>query len=428
MPSFHDGYEQGMRGPIARGTLRTTMVLGLRLFVQAGTLLLMARFLSPDQFGAFAGVAALAVTLGTLATFGTHIVLLGETAKAPERREQVLSYSVPSTLACGATLLVAYLLICKFALHEANIPSTAIIAIGLAETLLQPLLSLPAMEHLALGHVARSQMLQTLPLVLRLGVAAIVLLTHPAEPLDAYGYGYFAASAIALGVSVFGMPAPWPSVRAWRFPTRAELRETTGFAVLNITAITPAELDKTLAAKFLPLHAAGLYSAGARVIGAATLPVIAMMLSALPRLFRENQDQSHRALNLLRWMISAALIYSFVLATVIWFIAPVFVPVFGDKYQGIQQAVRWLCPAVPFMALRMVAGNILLTIGKPWMRVLFEALGMIVLTICAAILPGHFGIIGMPLALAFSECTMAVVGFTIILKERGQLLSLRYLN
>ena len=45
-----------MTGPIARGTIRTTFVLGLRLLVQAGTLLIVARMLGPDQFGAFASV------------------------------------------------------------------------------------------------------------------------------------------------------------------------------------------------------------------------------------------------------------------------------------------------------------------------------------------------------------------------------------
>ena len=63
-----------MQGPIARGTIRTSFVLGLRLLVQADMLLIVARMLGPHQFGAFAGVAALAVILGTLLTFGIHLV------------------------------------------------------------------------------------------------------------------------------------------------------------------------------------------------------------------------------------------------------------------------------------------------------------------------------------------------------------------
>lgn len=83
------------RGPIARATIQTSFVLGLRLLVQAGTLLLVARMLEPFEFGAFAGIVALAVLLGTFSTFGTHLVLLGEMSKDPYQREHILSYASP---------------------------------------------------------------------------------------------------------------------------------------------------------------------------------------------------------------------------------------------------------------------------------------------------------------------------------------------
>ena len=399
-----------MNGPIARGTIRTTFVLGLRLLVQAGTLLLVARMLGPHRFGAFAGVAALAVMLGTLSSFGTHLVLLGEVSKEPTRREQVLPYAVPSTLLCGGLLLAIYLLICTFALRESKVAIDVLLAIGIAEMLLQPLFALPASEHLALGRVARSQLLQTLPLALRLAAAAAVFVLHPVDLLAAYAYGYLVASVIALGVATTTMPGPWPAPRTWRLPTRTELRDTAGYAALNITATSPAELDKTLATKLLPLSSAGLYAAGARVIGATTLPVIAMMLSALPRLFREGQDQPRRTARLLRWIFAATLGYSVALAVVLWFIAPVLVWIFGAKYDGIQHMIHWLCLAVPGMALRLAAGGILMALGKPWMRVGFEVAGLVVLIIAADVLTARLGAAGMPLALACSEWMMTMIG------------------
>ena len=57
-------HRKWLSGPIAQSTLKTTAVLGVRLFVQAGTLLIVARMLGPEQFGVFVGVAALAVMLG----------------------------------------------------------------------------------------------------------------------------------------------------------------------------------------------------------------------------------------------------------------------------------------------------------------------------------------------------------------------------
>lgn len=406
------------QGPIARGTIRTSFVLGLRLVVQAGTLLLVARLLGPREYGAFAGVAALAVMLGTLATFGTHLVLLGEVSREPARRKDVLAYAMPFTLLCGGALLVIYLLICTFALREAGVPIKVLVAIGITETLLQPLFGLPAAEHLALGRIARSQLLTTLPLALRLAAAAAVFLLRPAEPLAAYGYGYFFASFIALAIATVTMPAPWPAPNFWRFPKAAELREAAGYAALNITATTPAELDKTLATKLLPLAASGLYAAGARVVGAATLPVVAMMLSALPRLFREGQDKSERTARLLRWVFAAALGYGVALAVALWFIAPVFVWLFGAKYHGIQHVIHWLCLAVPGMALRMVAGSVLMALGKPWMRVGFELAGLVVLVVAALLLIAYFGTAGMPLALVCSEWVMAMVGMAFVINIR----------
>lgn len=399
-----------MRGPIARGTLRASVVLGLRLVVQAGTLLLVARFLSPGPFGAFAGVAALAVMLGTFSTFGTHLMLLGEASRDATRMDRVMDYAAPGTLACGAILFAVYLLVCPAVFRDAVPPSVVLVAIGLTEIVLQPLLALPAMAHLALGRVGRSQVLQTLPLGLRLGAAAIVLAMHPAEPLVAYGFGYFAASVVALGVGTMGMPAPWPSPRAWRCPSRAELRQAAGFAALNITATSPAELDKTLAARLLPLSAAGLYSAGARVIGATTLPVTAMLLSALPRLFREGHEQQRRTFRLLGWIFTAALGYSVVLAAVLWIFAPAFAWVFGATYEGIQQTIRWLCLAVPGMAMRMAAGTVLMAVGRPWMRAGFEVAGLAILAVASAAFTATLGPIGMPLGLACSEWGMAALG------------------
>ena len=403
-----------MKGPIARGTVRTTVVLGLRLLVQGGTLLLVARMLGPHQFGAFAGVAALAVTLGTLATCGTHLVLLGEVSKEPARREQVLPYALPTTLACGGVLLIVYLLICTLALRESGVALPLLFAIGVTEMWLQPLFGLPASEHLALGRIARSQMLQTLPLALRLAAAASVFVLRPADPLAAYGYGYLIASVLALGIATLTMPSPWPAPSRWRLPKTAELRETMGYAALNITATSPTELDKTLAVKLLPLSVAGVYAVGTRVIGATTLPVIAMMLSALPRLFREGQDQPRRTAHLLRWIFGAALTYSLVLAVGLWFIASVFDWIFGTKYQGLDHTVHWLCLAVPGMALRMAAGNVLMALGRPWIRVGFEVGGLVVLVIAAALLTTRLGAAGMPLALACSEWGMASIGWAYV--------------
>jgi O-antigen/teichoic acid export membrane protein len=182
-----------------------------------------------------------------------------------------------------------------------------------------------------------------------------------------------------------------------------------GYAAINITRSAPGELDKTLALKLLPPGVAGVYAVATRVVGAITLPVSAMMLSALPRLFREGRG-SHKTAYLLGKIYAVALCYSLLLAGVVWLFAPIFGSVFGEQYQGISEVIRWLCPAIPAMALRMVIGSALMAMGKPWMRVGLEITGLVLLVICAVVLIDCLGIMGLPLALACAEWTMTIIG------------------
>ena len=408
-----------MKGPIARGTIRTSFVLGLRLFVQAGTLLIVARMLGPDRFGAFAGVAALALILGTLATFGTHLTLLGEVAKAPNRRLDVLEYAVPTTLACATLLFLAYLTLVMLGLPGADMALPVIAAIGIAEMLLQPLLTLVVHEHLGLGRIARSQLLQILPLALRLIAAATVWLAHPEDPLKMYAWGYLVASLIALAVARLTMPGPGPRPSSWRFMRWAEVREAAGYAALNVTRIGPTELDKTLALRLLPMTSTGVYAAATRVMGAIILPITAMTLSSLPRLFREGRDQPQRTSRLLRWMFGATTLYITGSTAILWLCAPLFNRIFGDAYHGLDIMLRWLCIALPGMGIRLTAGNILMALGKPWMRAGFEVVGLLVMLIASITLTVHLGTPGMLIALVCSEWSMALVGVGLIIRVQS---------
>lgn len=403
-----------LKGPIARATIRTSFVLGLRLVVQAGTLLLVARMLGPADYGAFAAIAALAVLMGTFATFGTHLVLLAEISKKPDQRQPVLAYAVPTTLISGSVLFLLYLAAGQFWLANASVPLQVMACIGLAETLLLPMYLLPATEELALEKTARSQLLVIFPLALRMAVAGIVMLLAPAQPLALFAWLYLATALLALVCMKVYKHDAWLHPRDWKLPRKPELKHSAGFATLSLTAAGPSELDKMLAVKLLPLGVSGLYAAASRVIGAATLPVTALLLSALPRLFRQAGEHSAQSQRLNRWIYLSVLIYGMALASLLWFAAPAVQWLFGSQYQGMTDMLRWLCLAVPGLVLRMTVANELMTSNKPWLRAVFEVLGMATLAIAAFVLYPQFGAKGMTLALAASEWGMALAGMIFI--------------
>ncbi|MEQ5837397.1 oligosaccharide flippase family protein [Marinobacter sp. NFXS9] len=404
-----------LKGPIALGTIRTGMVLGLRLLLQAGNLLLVARMLGPDFFGIFAGIAALAVLLGTLSTFGTQLVLLGEVSKDPRNRDGVLSYAIPTTMLFAGFMLLLYLGLMLFWLSEDEVTWPVVLAIGLAEIVLQPLFGLMSTEHHALGRVARAQLLQNGPLVLRLIMAVIIFYFELSPVLDIYAVGYLLASIIVLLLGACCLPKRWPGCRCWHMPSNDQWSRAFGYAAVNISKAGPAELDKTLAAKLLAMDVAGVYAAAARVVGAITLPVTALTLSALPRLFRENAEQHFGSWRLLKWMYSLALLYALILSAVLWIFAPILGELFGRQYAGIGDIIRWFCLAPPGIAVRLIAGNVLMATGKPWFRVGFEVIGLGLLVLVGIWLAPNFGAKGMALAVVCSEWGMAAVGSVLII-------------
>lgn len=404
-----------LRGPIAQGTIRTSAVLALRLGIQAGTLLVVARLLGPQGYGAFAGISALAVTMGSLSSFGMHLVILGKVAQEPGSCNDLMSRAIPVTLSCGTLLLALFIVLGTAALHEADVPLSVILAIGVAEILLQPFSNLAAHRLLAQGHTAKSQMLTVLPLLLRLLAAGAVALLSPADRLRPYAFSYLGASTVTLLFVTLALSERWPPPRQWRWPRKAEWKEAAGYAALTTTATGPAELDKILATKILTLSDSGLYSAGQRVIGAATLPVVAMLLAAMPRLFREAQARQDTTIALYRLILVTAATYGVLLSCVLWTAAPGLSWLFGPRYAGMEHVLRWLAFAVPGLSIRTAAASMLMTFGKPWMRVLLEATGIAVLAISALVLVERLGLTGMPLALIISEWAMAMLGSALLI-------------
>ena len=405
------------KGAIARSTIRTSFVLGLRLVVQAGTLLLVARMLGPEQYGAFAAIAALAVLMGTFATFGTHFVLLVEVAKDPSQSQSILAYAVPTTMISGGALCLLYLVAGRLAFDDTSVPMVAIACIGLTETLLLPLYSLPVAEELALEKTARSQLLVVFPLALRMAVAILVMLTSPAQPLFVFAWLYLATALLALAAIKIYKPQAWLSAKHWKLPNRAELKCSAGYAMLSFTAAGPGELDKMLAVKLLPLGVSGVYAAASRVVGAATLPVTALLLSALPRLVRHAGPHSANSQRLNCWIYLGVLVYGLLLACFLWLAAPTIQRLFGSYYDGLDSMLQWLCIAVPGLALRMTVANHLVTRNQPWLRAAFEVLGMVSLAIAAFILYPILGPKGMALALAVSEWGMVGFGLIFLTKK-----------
>ncbi|MFA5589547.1 MAG: oligosaccharide flippase family protein [Lysobacteraceae bacterium] len=400
-----------IKGPIAQNTLRTSLVFGVRLLLQAGALVVLARVLGAGGFGAYVALGALAVVLGTLASFGTHLVLLRNISRDPSARDESLQLALGTSALCGSLLLVVYILLSVFWLRLPEVGFGVIVCIGVSELLLQPVLIIAAMERQGRGEIACSQHLFNLPLAFRLIAALLVGWLASTELLSFFAIGHLLAAGLALVIAVSMAPAKWPPPWCWRTPSSAEWCDASGYAFTSVSASGVAEFDKMLAGKLLTAGAAGAYVAASRVIGGLILPVLAMIVSAMPRLFREARNNA-RPLH--GWILACSAGYGVAAGAGIWLLSPWLPLLFGDGYAGMGDVVRWLAWAVPGISLRAAASNVLTTLDRPWARVCAEMAGWLVLVILAWRLMPTLGWRGLALALVSTEWLLACSTWAIV--------------
>ncbi len=408
-----------LKGPIAKSTVRTSFVLALRLLLQAGSLLLIARALGPYIFGSFAGIAALAILLGTLSTFGTHLVLLAEASQGYRRRLRVLPYCVSTTLIAGSVLFTMYFVIFATVFRDSPVSEVIVLLIGITEIILMPLISFPSVQLQARRQIVKSQLVFLIPLAIRFVVILAITLFATDQPLLLFALGCMAGGILGVLVVSISEPELWPALRHWRIAKPIEVRRAAGYAMLNMTAAGPSEIDKSIAARLLPLATAGVYSGAARITGAVSLPVNAMVHAALPTLFQQARTLGYVQPRLLVALFTAALVYGSVIALALWAIVPVIAWMFGESYVGVKLAVSWLCCAIPGTTLRISSGSVLLAQNRPWARVCTEMSGIVVILIAAVALVPAFGLLGMIIAYVSAEWIMAILTAILVVKYQN---------
>ncbi|WP_165971236.1 lipopolysaccharide biosynthesis protein [Luteimonas terrae] len=408
-------------GSLARATIRTSGILALRLLLVASTLILLTRLLDPADFGVFAGITALSVMAGSMATMGTHLVVMRNVAADTSSGARTMEYAAGATLVGAALMSIIYASAVAWVVPSGALPLFAIAALAIADVVLHPFLQLTSGRLLGTGSVARSQVLLILPLAFRLLAVIALLGFAPQAPLGLYCLFYAGASLAALAVCWMSGGTTLPSLRSWRLPSIPEWKDALGYACLNLTATAPGELDKALSARLLAADAAGIYSTASRITGAIVSPITALMLSALPRLF---SMQVTRDRHLVPAVFAASLFYGITAAGALYLATPHLAGLFGPDYASLEFTLPLLAIAVPGMTLRLSGASTLMATGRPIARACIEGVGLSVMALVAILATTGLAPHAWPLiyAVTASEWSMAILAWLTIAGRcrRGQ--------
>lgn len=362
-------------GRLARNTALATFWQGVRIALQIAYLVLVARILGAEGYGVFSGSVALAASLSPLVGLGFGLILVKAVSRAPAAFPEHWGRAL-ITLAVTAPVLAAAMLLLAPYLLPVQGRWAVIVLIAAAELVAMPFVTTCSLIFQAHEQLGRTIFNHVQLNVARLAVVAGLAIAGRGSLLE-FAWGYFGATALAAVVSF------WQVCRAFGRPVWrpggivSEAWEGLAFSLSVVANSAHGELDKTLLLRLDTAAATGNYSLATRVVSAATTPLIAYVLAAVPRLFREGEQGVAAAAGLARQLLPPILLYGVLATAGIILCAPVLPWVFGTDFSAALPLVGWLAPLPLLVGTSQLGLNVLSSSGRQRTRVLIEGAGLV---------------------------------------------------
>jgi O-antigen/teichoic acid export membrane protein len=306
---------------------------GLRIVVQAGYFILIARALGPAEYGAFVGAVALIAIVGPFAGLGAGNLLIKNVVRDKDVFSECWGNALLTSAVSGVLFLGAVLWLVRLVL-----PSS----IGISDLLAVKGGDIAAQGFQAVDQLRYSAKLSLLPFLLRfLGAATAFLVWHHTTALR-WGWFYLGSTVIssAIGIALVSYKLGAPKFAPVRI--RGELMEGFYFGASLSAQTVYNDIDKTMLARLSTLDATGTYAAAYRMIDVVFTPVRSVLYASYPSFFRHGQGGIAASYAFAKRLLPKAVGYSAAAMIGLFVAAPV-IPVFlGAEYARTVEALRWL--------------------------------------------------------------------------------------
>ena len=377
-----------------------------RLALQLAWVLLLARALGSQGYGIFSGLAGLGLALGGFAALGMGLRLYEHAARDHAVLDSHWSL-VRSGLVWTAPLLLTVYLACVSAMGiDAALP--VVVAIGVAEIVLAPLCTQIAFAYASVGRMGESAAAPVVLSLARVVAAAGYLLVVPAAGLGGYAILHVVATLVAVAWIWRRVHVQLGLSRRSRRADRGELCSGLGFASIWASGLALTSLDKTAVMYAGGGAVAGEYTAGYRLASIAALPVEALTMTIMPRLFRAGAGKP-LSLRIMLLLVVAVLAYGLIAGQLVALAAPLVPLLLGDGFAGLVPLAALLGWWLPAYCLRTLLGNMLLGHGRKRARVIAELSGLVMLVSLVLCWVPDTGLAGALKALLVTEWWIACV-------------------
>lgn len=395
-------------GGLARTSILVMFWQGVRMACLAVWIFVGARVLGAENYGLFSGTVGTATALAGLAGLGGGMLMYQYTAAD---RSRFARYWKQSLLLCALTAIPLSVVFCL--LSRGLLPWPALYLIAVSEIVVYPFVTNAAFALSANDRMGWSAALPALNALLRLAAICIFSALPASADLTAYLALHLAASACSALLALLAVRCLLKPGPAKARISRSDLMHGSGHAAGWSSSVGVTTLDKSFV-----LHAggsaiAGQYSAAYRIAAVFAMPLDAMIMSAMPRLFRAQRDNTqHR--RLVASMILAALGYGIAASAVLGYGAHMLPHLLGSDFTAAIPGLQWMGLFVVGYSVRQIGCHTLLGRGWKLRKFLVEALGLLLMAALSALWIPAYGLQGAVWMIITAEAVMACIAWLVV--------------
>jgi O-antigen/teichoic acid export membrane protein len=410
------------RSALVRNTVWMFLGQGLRLTIQGGCFVIIARSLGASGYGAFVGAAALVAIFAPFATLGFGSLLVKNVARDRRLFRDYWGNTLLMTFLSGCVLLVFVTILARFIL-PASIPTLLVILVAASDLLASRLTDVTSLAFQGLEEMRWTAIINILLSTVRLVGAIIFAATwnHPTA-LD-WSYLYCATSMIAAAFSVCLATKQLGKPRVNLARIVPELAEGFHFSAGLSAQTIYNDIDKTMLSRFADLGSTGIYAVAYRLIDVAFVPVRSLLYAASPGCFRAGGGGVNTSILYMKRLLPRVIAYTLCVFFVLTVCAPLVPHVLGSEYTRTVEALRWLALLPVLRAVHLCYGDALTGAGYQGLRMVLQAVVAIFnVLINLWLIPAYSwrGAVGSSLASDFLLLVAVVSAATVLCSRENQ--------
>jgi O-antigen/teichoic acid export membrane protein len=331
---------------LARDAMHLSIGQGLKLFVQAGYFVLIARSLGPDAFGAFAAVVALAAVLGPFSGMGTTNLFIRDVRSG--KRDAVVCWGNGLLLTTlSGTLLTIVVVVLNYVFHLKT-GFFVVVMVCISDLIFMKVTELAAFGFAASDRMKDTSIQSVVVSLLRLTAIALLTAILRSVSLSQWVWAYLFTSILGTAYAVYKGSKLWGSPRVQLTSLREDISEGIFFSISTSATSIYNDVDKIMLGRLSDFVSTGIYSAAYRIIDVSMTPVRSLVSAAYPQFFKKGVDGMRATYPYAKSLIYKSSLYGAAISTGVWLFAPVLPSLLGKQYVAAVPALRLLA-LIPFL-------------------------------------------------------------------------------